>query len=345
MVDVEPKRAAWRTVGHEKAINALRRGHREGRISHAYLFLGPPQVGKMTLALDLARMVNCLEEDSPCGECTQCVRIAKGLHPDIQVIALNTEEGSNRVSISIDAIRDMQREASLQPFEGRYRVFIVDGAELLWDAAANSMLKTLEEPPAQVIIVLLSSDGDALLPTIRSRCQTIELRPLSAEVVARELSARYESGPADVEEVARLCAGRIGWAIQAMTEPDLMERRGERMDAIEAALRSGLEERFRYSGTLASKATSDRTFVRQELLLWLEHWRDALLLREGLPDLVVNRSRMRLLQLIAETSSVVEIARAAMAVRETIDNLERNVNPRLALDDLMLRLPRPRLEA
>ena len=80
-----------------------------------------------------------------------------------------------------------------------------------------------------------------------------------------------------------------------MAEPDLMERRGERMDAIEAALRSGLEERFRYSGTLASKATADRAFVRQELLLWLEHWRDALLLKEGLPDLVANRSRIRLL--------------------------------------------------
>ena len=216
MVDVEPKGADWLTVGHEKAINTLRRGHREGRLSHAYLILGPPQVGKMTLALDLARMVNCLQEDSPCGDCTQCLRITKGLHPDVQIIALNAEEGSNRVSISIDAIREMQREASLQPFEGRYRVFIVDGTELLWDAAANSMLKTLEEPPPQVIIVLLSSDGDALLPTIRSRCQTIELRPLSADVVARELSARFESSPADVEEVARLCAGRIGWAIQAM---------------------------------------------------------------------------------------------------------------------------------
>ena len=85
------------------------------------------------------------------------MRISKGLHPDIQVIALNTGEGSTRVSISIDAIRDMQREASLQPFEGRYRVFIVDGAELLWDAAANSMLKTLEEPPPQVIILLKSA--------------------------------------------------------------------------------------------------------------------------------------------------------------------------------------------
>ena len=345
MVEVEPKNPLWLTVGHKKAINTLRRGHREGRISHAYLLLGSPQVGKMTLALDLARMVNCLEPKSPCGECSQCLRIAKGLHPDVQVIALNTEEGSNRVSIGIDAIRDMQREASLQPFEGRYRVFIVDGAELLWDAAANSMLKTLEEPPPQVIIVLLSSDGDALLPTIRSRCQTMELRPLPADLVARELSARYEGSPADVEEVARLCEGRIGWAIQAMAEPDLMERRGERMDAIEAALRSGLEERFRYSGTLATKATSDRAFVRQELLLWLEHWRDALLLKEGLPDLVVNRSRMRLLQLIVESSSAAEIARAALTVRETIDNLERNVNPRLALDDLMLRLPRPRLEA
>ncbi len=204
--------------------------------------------------------------------------------------------------------------------------------------------KTLEEPPSQVVLVLLASDGDALLPTITSRCQTLELRPLSTALVSKELSTRYQGNPQDIEEVARLSGGRLGWAFQAMAEPDLMERRAERLDAIETALRSGLEERFRYSGTLAARAASDRASVRLELSLWLELWRDALFFGEGLSELTTSQSRGRLLQLIADAASPAEIAQAAVAVQEAIDNLERNVNPRLALDDLMLALPRPRLE-
>ena len=344
MVETGGKAPMWLTVGHAKAINTLQRSQREGRVSHAYLLVGPPQVGRMSLALDLARLLNCLEQAPPCGECSQCVRVTRGLHADVQVLAPNAEQRSNRFSIGIDAIREMQREASLRPFEGRSRVFIIDGAELLTDEAANSMLKTLEEPPSQVVLVLLASDGDALLPTIKSRCQKLELRPLATALVSKELSSRYEGNPQDIEEVARLSGGRIGWAFQAMAEPDLMERRAERLDAIETALRSGLEERFRYSGTLASRAASDRAFVRLELSLWLELWRDALFFREGLPELTTSQSRQRLLQLIADAASPAEIAQAAVAVQEAIDNLERNVNPRLALDDLMLALPRPRLE-
>ena len=143
----------WRTIGHEKAVRHLSRSLDQGRLSHAYLFTGPPRVGKMSLAMDLARALNCLGHDRPCDDCVQCDRIARALHADVRVVEVESgpnRTGGSRTAIGIDQVRDVQREASLKPYEGRYRVFVFDGAEHVTAEAANSLLKTLEEPPDQV---------------------------------------------------------------------------------------------------------------------------------------------------------------------------------------------------
>ena len=334
----------WRTIGHEKAVNALRRSMREGRLSHAYLLSGPPNVGKMTLALDLARAVNCREEEKPCGECDQCRRIADGLHADIRVVAVETGEHDgdrSRVLIGIDQVREVQREASLKPYEGRYRVFIFDGAELLSEDAANSLLKILEEPPEQVILVLLATDVGGLLPTVVSRCTQLALRPLPLSLVAREIEARSDADPEKAEEIARLSGGRLGWALQVAREPSLLERRAERLAVIEATLRGGLEARFSYAADLASLFGRDRGSGRQEIELWLRWWRDVLVIREGVREVVGNLSRMETLQTAAEKLSSAQITGAIRAIQQISEYLERNVNPRLALEELMLILPRP----
>ena len=332
----------WRTIGHDKAINALRRGQQEGRLSHAYLLVGPRQVGKMTLAVDLARMVNCLGDDGPCGECGQCRRIADGLHADVRVLGLDTPpsgDGRSRVAIGINQVREVQREATLKPYEGRCRVFIFDRAEHLSEEAANSLLKILEEPPEQVIMVLLASDAGGLLPTIVSRCQQLQLRPLPVPRVAHELEARYDADHEKAEEIARLSGGRVGWALEALSEPDLLARRAERLSAIESAVRGGLEERFSYSAKLAHSFGADRESTLQELALWQEWWRDVLVIKEGAPDLVTNLCRVDTLRPVAVALSAEQIADAIMTVQETLDNLDRNINPRLALDELMLAMP------
>ncbi|TET38214.1 MAG: AAA family ATPase, partial [Dehalococcoidia bacterium] len=167
----------WQVIGHEKAVALLERSMKGGKLSHAYLFVGPPHVGKMTLAMNLAQALNCRGEERPCGECPQCRRIARGVHADVQVIGL---EG--RMEIGIDQIREMQHAASLKPFEGRNRVFIIDGADHLSHEAANCLLKTLEEPPPNDQLILLAANERLLLPTVLSRCQKLELGPLPAPV-------------------------------------------------------------------------------------------------------------------------------------------------------------------
>ena len=334
----------WRTIGHDRAVKVLQRSLEEGRLSHAYLLVGPRSVGKMTLATDIAQAVNCLEDEVPCGSCTQCERIDRGLHADVRVVGLasNGADGRIKAAIGIDQVREVQREASLKPFEGRYRVFIFDGAEHLSEEAANCLLKTLEEPPDQVGLVLLASSPEVLLPTLVSRCQLLELRPVPPQLLSSELKSRYGTDSGRAEETARLSGGRPGWAIEAVKRPEPLKKLEERLDAIEGVLGGGAEERFAYAASLSTTFGRDRDSARQELAMWLSWWRDILLANEREDKLITHLSRIDKLQAVAGTLSSAQIVRAINTVQETIENLERNVNPRLALDNLMLALPQIR---
>ena len=370
--------AAWQTIGHDKAIGTLARGMEMGRMAHAWLLAGPPQVGKMTLALDLARLVNCTADEvklQPCGECRQCRRISESLHADVRVISQGGGTGNRataRTAIGVEQIREAQREAGLKPYEGRYRVFIIEDAENFTQEAANALLKMLEEPPDDVMFALLASEVrensadesagyiayapeheqdriaallDAvpevggILPTILSRCQVLELRPLPIALVQAEIERRFELTPQDATEIARLSSGRLGWALQAGAEPQLLSERAERLDEIEAALRGGIDERFAYAERQAAAFGRDRSGVYQELQLWLGWWRDVLVIREGNEDLAVNLSRLDALRATAGDCDSAQVVDAIHAVQETTAMLESNVNPRLCIEGMMLRMP------
>ena len=334
----------WHTAGHDRAVNILKRSLQTGRVSHAYLLAGPPHVGKMTLAMDLARALNCTDEQAPCGECTQCTRISRGLHADVKVVERGSgpsAEGRGRVFIVIDQVREAQREASLKPFEGSYRVFIFNHCEYLTEEAANSLLKTLEEPPDQVVLLLLTSNPGALLPTMTSRCQLLELRPVPGPTVARELESRLGTDTATADEIARLSQGRLGWAIAAASGPEVIEALDGKRAELDRIARHGVEERFAYAAGLASTFGRNRDAGRQELDVWMDFWRDVMLVKEGAPEFVAHRSGLGSLESVAGTLSTAQVARAIHALRRATEHLERNVNPRLALESLMLELPRP----
>jgi DNA polymerase-3 subunit delta' len=333
----------WTTIGHDNVAASLQRAFSEGRLAHAYLLAGSRHLGKMTMALDLARLVNCQGEAPPCGECDQCTRITHGLHADVQVVAIEAMEADKarrRVTIGIEQVRELLRAVSLKPYEGRYRVCIFDGAERLTEDAANALLKTLEEPPEQVILVLLTTNVESLLATIVSRCQRLDLRPLDLSLVAGELKSRFGADDERAEEIARLSSGRIGWAFLAMSQPELLETRSATLEAIETAVHDGLEGRFSYANGLASQAAADRDLARQTLELWTEWWRDVMVVKVGAPELVANLSRIDGFRAASDALSQAQVVGAIGAVQEARVNLERNVNARLALEGLMLALPR-----
>ncbi|MDP6347492.1 MAG: DNA polymerase III subunit delta' [Dehalococcoidia bacterium] len=324
----------WRTVGHPRAMAYLERSLGSGRMAHAYLLVGPRHVGKGTLAQDVARALNCPEDSPPCGTCSACQRIDRGTHPDVLRVGLLSDEktGRPRTEISIDQMREVASLAALPPYEGRHRVFIIDGAELLSTEAANALLKTLEEPPPKVVFLLLSAAEGALLPTVTSRCQRVELRPLPYPEVARFLEAAG-MGPEEARLRARLSSGRPGRAL----DEEFFRRRGDALAQAEALLSQGSGDRLALATERA--ASYERGRDAEFLDLWLGWWRDLLLLRVGCPDAVANADHTAALERAAGALSLSQIRAALHSLRAAMEGLRRHASPRLALEVMVLSLP------
>lgn len=326
----------WQVIGHERPVHLLQNSVEAGRVSHAYLFSGPRQVGKLTLARELAKALNCLERERPCGQCRSCRKIERGVHPDVQAIEL--EEGSK--SISIDAVRGIQDGVALRPAEGRAKVYIIEEAERLSEPAANSLLKTLEEPPPSVVMVLTTQDATMLLPTLVSRCQQVDLLPVPAKAIEAALGQRPGLDPEQARLVASLAKGRVGWALQAAASPAMLHRRMELMERLMSLPRANRVDRFAYAAELASLCSRDPEAARGVLESWQFWWRDLLLFRLDMEDLVVNVDLRDRLKAQARLYSVETLGRMVKTIQETLSLLVQNVNARLALEVLMLRVPR-----
>ena len=327
----------WQVIGQPKAVDFLRRSLENGRLSHAYLFIGPSHVGKMTLARNLAQVLNCQGEDRPCGNCRSCRGIASGNHPDVQVIG-RSNEGSKE--IGIDQIRQMQHAAALKPFQGSYRVFVIDGAEHLSGEGSNSLLKTLEEPAPNVVIILLTTNHSLLLPTIISRCQKIELPPIPTDTIEQALIERWSTAPEKARILARICHGGIGWAISALGDDSLPRERAQKLERLIGLSDASIGERFDYAAKLAAEFNRDRDSVRAELELWRDWWRDLLLIKGGCAELIANVDREAMLHREAGDYGLTQIKDFLKALGRALDQLERNLNPRLVLEVLMLNIPK-----
>jgi len=334
----------WQVVGQTKAVSLLQRSLEREAVAHAYLLVGPPHVGKMTLALDLAKALNCEASEPPCGVCDSCQKIALAKHADVQIIGLtrdgNSAETKPRVEISIDQIRQMQHSASLPPFEGRCKVFIIDGAELLSNEAANCLLKTLEEPVGKIIFVLLTTNERLLPATVISRCQRLELPPLAATEVEATLNSRWGVEPQKARLLARLSHGCLGWALSAAHNGGLLERRAERMDRLLNVIDADCEERFAYATQLAAQFSQNRGLVQEILDLWLDYWRDLLLIKAGCDDTITNADMLATLVDQAKGYSLVQIKSFINSLQAAEEQLRQNANPRLVLEVLMLSIPR-----
>ncbi|MHB8625082.1 MAG: DNA polymerase III subunit [Aggregatilineales bacterium] len=326
----------WGVAGHEWAVTHLARSLANDRLRHAYLITGPSGVGKSTLALGLACAANCLSEIRPCGHCRACRLILAGSYADVSLIRAEDK------TLKIDQIREMQRTLALRPVEARYRVVILENFHEASGGAADALLKTLEEPPPSVILILTAERADGLSPTIRSRCQPLALRPLPAGIVRAELEKR---GLAEGEQallLAQLSGGRLGWALHAAGDETALTERTSALDMLEAAVSAERIGRFQTAERLAVDA-KDR--LPDILALWQSYWRDVLLLVSAAPVEIVNRDRRHMLEQLAAGLHIDDVTRVLASIRSTARYLEQNVNARLALEVLMLDLPRLRLFA
>lgn len=328
--------ADWPVVGHEWATDLLAHTVRSGQVSHAYLFVGPDQIGKLTLARAFMQALLCdRASGAPCARgdtmCRACRRVAEGRYPDAQVIA------AEKNWIQIEQVRNLLIDAAIAPLEGKRKVFVIREIERATPAAANALLKTLEEPPPHVVLLLTSNRRDLVLPTVLSRCQILSLRSLPIEQVRAALQERWGVDEDQAALLARLSGGRLGWAVQAATEPHVWQTRAKYLDDLLTLTAEGHVGRLAYAEALSRASEGAET----ALGLWATWWRDLLLVQQGQADALLNLDRKAQLLQQADLYRPEQVQAALIDLMRTLRRLRGNVNQRLALDVLLLRLPKP----
>ncbi len=333
----------WRIIGQTRAVSLLQRSLERGSPAHAYLFVGPHHVGKMTLALKLAQALNCEAAEPPCGDCASCDKIASARHAAVQIIGLHSKDDSaeakSQVEISIDQIRQMQHSASMPPFEGRCKVFIINATEFLSIEAANCLLKTLEEPVDRVFFILLTTNERLLPATVVYRCQRVELFPLAVAELEAALREGWHVEPQRARLLARLSHGCLGWAVSVALDDRLLQQRAERLDEVLDNIGADCESRFAYVSQLVVQSGQNRGLIQERLDLWLDWWRDMLLVKAGSGGAITNADRLDVLTDMARGYGLAQVRTFIKSIFAAEDQLRRNANPRLVLEVLMLNIP------
>ncbi len=266
-------------TGQNHIVEFLTNSINTGRISHAYLFMGPEGTGKRQTANIFARALNCLSEvQRPCGECSSCRRMGSGNYPDFNLI--KPEE--DKLTIGIDQIRKLKKDIMLKSFEGGYKIFLIPEGEKVTEPAFNSLLKILEEPPPKSVIILCASGVESILSTVVSRCQLLEFRRVANTEIERVLREEYGCEQDRAQILAGISEGIIGKAIALYEDGDFFsEREGILKSILNASSGRVFEALSAYmdidkKGTTRENAKAKTIFILNTMETW---FRDLLVLR------------------------------------------------------------------
>ena len=328
----------WGLLGQEWAVEMLRQHLIHDSARQAYLFCGPPGVGRRTLALRFAQALNCLNPPAPgepCGICKTCKQIERMQYTDLTIIQAEKEGGT----LKVEQIRALRQSLSLKPYQGKYRVVLFLRFQEANASATNALLKTLEEAPAHAILLLTADTPEQLPPTIPSRCEILRLRPLPVERVEMFLKEQG-TDDADARLLAHVSGGRPGYALRLMQDKDTLNFRERRLVEIQKLLSSTRRERVAYAEKLTERKNPERERFRETLLLWLAFWRDVLLAVAGSDAPLVNVDHSSEIESMASRLSLGEAGQLVNAAERAVDRLDRNVNSRLLAEVLLLDWPK-----
>lgn len=320
--------------GQQTAVTVLRQAWSNGRLAHAYLFIGPDGVGKRLAAVTLAKVMNCLSPPAPgeaCETCPSCTKINSSNHADVILLEPHGDV------LKIDQVRTLQKMLQFHPLEGGRRACIIEAADRLNDAAANALLKTLEEPPDENHFFLLTSRPHALPPTILSRCQWVKFKPLSAAEIANILGA-HGLETAQARFYASLAGGSAGRALELSSRVDF-QRRLEWLKAFGEVPGKDAEEIF----AICERTAKEEDALNDLLDLWKLWVRDLLVCRveeeEGKGNAgkrFLNHDLRAEVAAAARKYSCAELENLFGVISQVQRSIERKANRQLALETLLL---------
>ncbi len=316
-------------LGHRRPIRLLQKAILNDHLPQAYLFFGPEGIGKGLTAVTLAKALNCEEgKEDCCDKCLSCRRIEDSNHPDVMVIRPDGR------FIRIDSIRQLQRALSYRAYEGKKRVCILEGADQMKAEGANALLKTLEEPPRDTLLILLATESESLLPTIVSRCQQVRFTPLPIDAMIEVLTRQLSIEKGEARTLAELSQGSLGKAFE-MFEHEVWEKRQEIIRDLMGLSSQGVQRAFAMAESLAGLGESLPLIFPvmmswyRDLMVWKEH-KDV--------DRLINQDFHKDVKERAVLMSPRSLVRRIEAINQTSKALNLNANPRLAMESLMLQL-------
>ncbi|SCG81737.1 DNA polymerase III subunit delta' [Proteiniborus sp. DW1] len=317
-------------IGHENIIESLKNAIRNDSVSHSYLFEGPKSIGKEKLAKVFAKTLLCQRGgDNPCNTCPSCMKIESGNHPDFYM------EYPDKDSFKKEQIDELQRTIRKLPLESNRKVYILDDVNKMTQQAQNSFLKTLEEPPAYVIIILLATNGYSLLPTIVSRCQIVKFTPIERQKIEKALIKNYNRSEDQARFIAVFSNGIIGRAIELSSSDEFKMLRDETIEKIDIVINGDKLKVFSVSDFFEhNKDIIDE--ILDIILLWS---RDLLIYKEtGNVDILINKDKVDLILNQCKKLSKPKIMDILDVVRRTKEDIHSNVNFQLAIEVMLLNI-------
>ncbi|MEN8687571.1 MAG: DNA polymerase III subunit delta' [Desulfuromonadales bacterium] len=314
-------------LGHARQKEILDRSLASGRLAHAYLFSGPDGVGKRLMALALARAIVCHEQRG-CGDCQACRKIDHRNHPDLHVLE---PEGN---SIKIEQVRRLQKDLNLKPLEAPRKICLIEAADSMTPGAANALLKTLEEPRGDTLLILLSAHPNRLLETIRSRCQALPFTRHPNSRIQAQLEKQLDIDPTASHVLAALSEGSFKKAFGKDRELYLEERR-KLLKTLTGLSPGSILPILDFAEQIAA----DKTVLPDILEIFQAFYRDVMMMLQGRgDDDLVNLDLKDTIERVSGRENIVSVLAKLEALFAVRRQLDRNVNRQLAMEVLLLKL-------